>query len=237
ARIIPSTCWRKPGWTCRRPSLSAKPSVSLKGSWTRWRSWRSSTCDHLEKPSGETPGGACRLSRSERGGELQRAAEELRDKLGRFASRPRFNREFETAFDFYFGHGLGEFGPLDEADFERFMEWFVYDYPLSNGHRLIELFDLEKRSDLSAGGRRLLRQWLHAHLSLLELVDGTGDLWQMTDLLTGKRLEGVRVPMKTPIRWSLVIGRPLAMGRGYELSANYLVLPPSIKETFIEHLR
>lgn len=177
------------------------------------------------------------MSRSERGGELQRAAEELRDKLGRFASRPRFNREFETAFDFYFGHGLGEFGPLDEADFERFMEWFVYDYPLSNGHRLIELFDLEKRSDLSAGGRRLLRQWLHAHLSLLELVDGKGDLWQMTDLLTGKRLEGVRVPMKTPIRWSLVIGRPLAMGRGYELSANYLVLPPSIKETFIEHLR
>lgn len=178
------------------------------------------------------------MNRSGRAGGLQRAADELKEKLGRFAGRPRFNQEFEMAFDFYFGHELGELHPaLDEADFERFMEWFIHDYPMSNGHRLIEIFDLEFGAELSAAGRCLLRRWRHAHLTVLEAVEGEGETWRLNDLLTGRVLESVRIPGELPTRWSLIVGRPLPVGDGYELSDAYTLLPPGVKESLIEHLR
>ena len=83
---------------------SGKRSLSLSASSTRWRSWRSKACDGRAKPGGairdvarggvwrgphgERCGGACRLSRSDREGGLQRAADELREKLGRLRAVP-----------------------------------------------------------------------------------------------------------------------------------------------------
>lgn len=142
------------------------------------------------------------------------------------------------AFDFYFGHGVGELYPsLDEADFERFMEWFVHDYPMSNGHRLIEVFDLEFGAELSAASRRLLRRWRQAHLTVLEAIEGEGEWWRTVDLLTGKVLEPVRVPGDPPRRWSLIVGRPLPVGDGYELSGAHTILPAGVKSSLLDHLR
>ena len=117
------------------------------------------------------------------------------------------------------------------------MEWFVHDYPMSDGRRLIELFDLEHRAELSIHGRRLLRQWLRAHLTLFEVLDGGRNGWRLADLLTGRLLEGARIPGEPPARWSLIVGRPLRVGRGYELSGARAPLPPAIKETLLDHLR
>lgn len=169
---------------------------------------------------------------------LEQAAEELRDKLGRFAGRPRFDRELEEAFDFYFGHGISEFSDsLGEAEFLRFLDWFIHDYPLSNGHRLIEVFDLEHGAELPAEERALLREWMNAHLTLLEVVAERDGVWACVDLLTGRRYDAVRFAGEPPLRWSIVVARPLAVGKTHLVSAAAARLAPSVKEILLEHLR
>ena len=178
------------------------------------------------------------MSWSERERGLEQAAEELREKLGRFACRPRFGDELEDAFEFYFGYGIGEFDARPgEAEFQRFMEWFIHDYRLSHGHRLIEVFDLEHGADLSVVERELLLGWMDAHLTLLEVVGETGGAWACVDLLTGRRFETVRFRGEPPLRWSIVVGRPLPVGKSHEISDAAVRLAPAVKEIFLEHLR
>lgn len=178
------------------------------------------------------------MSRPDRERGLEQAAEELREKLGWFASRPRFDDELEEAFDHYFGRDAGDVETsLDEGDFKRFMEWFIHDYRLSHGHRLIEVFDLEHGAGLAAPGRELLRGWMGAHLTLLELIEERGGAWTCVDLLTGARLGAVRFAGDPPLRWSIVYGRPLPVGDGYEVSEAAARLAPSAKEMLLEHLR
>lgn len=167
------------------------------------------------------------------------AAEEVREKLGRFAGRPRFNDEFEEAFEFFFGESVEHLQEtLEEDDFERFMEWFVYDYRLANGHRLIEIFDLEHGSDLSRPARRILKGWEQSNLTLLELHDRIDDTCIFVDVLTGQRYE-VAADSVHPgmLRWSLVISRPLHVGATWELSSAQTVLPAVAKEPLLALLR
>ena len=176
---------------------------------------------------------------SGRGQGWHAAAEELREKLGRFAGRPRFNDEFEEAFEFYFGDSVENLqDSLDEADYDRFMEWFVFDFRLSNGHRLIEIFDLEHGVDLEKNARRLLRHWQGAHLSVLEYQGREGEADIYVDLLTGERYEVIPRPKEEPpIRWSIVIARPLKVGSRWEFSSAVTVLSPASKELILQLVR
>lgn len=176
---------------------------------------------------------------SGRGRGRHAAADEIREKLGRFAGRPRFNEEFEEAFEFFFGESVEHLqDTLDESDFERFMEWFVYDYRLANGHRLIEIFDLEHGADLSRAARRLLRGWEQANLTLLELVERREDRCVLTDLLTGKRYETTSESVAPgAARWSLIVARPLSLGSTWELPPAQTVVAPGAKEAFVALLR
>ncbi len=175
-------------------------------------------------------------------GSWQAAAEEIREKLGRFAGRPRFNKEFEEAFEFFFGERVETLQEtLDEADFDRFMEWFVHDYRLSNGHRLIEMFDLEHGSDLSRSARRILRHWHTSHLTLLELVGMEGETYRFRDLLQGGEIQVPAGPIgpfeEEPPPWSVVIARPLPVGGVWDLSPAATVLPASVKEPLLQAIR
>jgi len=179
------------------------------------------------------------LQGSGRGHGWHAAAEELREKLGRFSGRPRFNDEFEEAFEFYFGESVENLqDSLDEADFDRFMEWFVFDFRLSNGHRLIEIFDLEHGADLSRSARRLLRAWENAHLSVLEYVGREGEVDTYVDLLTGKRYDVMPRPNEEQLtRWSIVIARPLKVGNRWEFSPSVTELPPVCKDLLVQLVR
>lgn len=175
-------------------------------------------------------------------GSWHAAAEEIREKLGRFAGRPRFNKEFEEAFEFFFGDRVETLQEtLDEGDFDRFMEWFVHDYRLSNGHRLIEVFDLEHGADLSRSARRMLRHWHASHLTLLELQGMQGEVYRFVDLLQGGEVEisaGPSGPFEEElVPWSIVIARPLRVGRGWDLSQAATVLPAVVKEPLVQMVR
>lgn len=180
------------------------------------------------------------MKRPRRGGRgWHRAAEEIREKLGRFAGRPRFNQEFEEAFEFYFGETVEALQEtLDEADFDRFMEWFVHDYRLNNGHRLIEVFDLEHGADLTPAARRLLRAWQQTYLTLLEVQKSKSDHFVLFDLLTGAEFEVAESAFEEEVvPWTLVIGRPMPIGKGWDLSPGYTLLPPAAKEPLVRLLR
>lgn len=168
-----------------------------------------------------------------------RAAEDLKERLGRYASLPRFNEEFEEAFEYYFGdriETLQEY--VDENSFGRFMEWFMHDYTLRSGHRMIDLFELEHAAEGPRSVRRLLRSWSSRHLSLLEFQADLGEVLQLYDLLTGETylIAARAFPGKLP-PWSVVLGRVLPAGRRGIMSIGYTVLPPAAKIWLIPLIR
>src|SRR5690606_22450402 len=146
---------------------------------------------------------------------MVKAAEELKERFSRYAALPRFNDDFEEAFEYYFGERAETIqDQLGEEEYGRFIEWFTHDYALRNGRRLTENFEVEYGAELTRPMRRLLRSWSQSHLTLLEFRLNRGETYQFVDILTGdthyvisKVFPGGLPP------WSVVIGRPLPVGR------------------------
>lgn len=170
----------------------------------------------------------------------QKALEEVRDGLVRFAGRNRFHPEFVEAFEFFFGdppETIG--GGMDEESFSRFLEWFIHDYRLSNGHRLIEMFQMEHGNDLSDAGRRLLQRWMETRISLFEVVEvKRGRGFKAVDLICGGEVS-VRSAAPPPelARFCLIVGRPVPLGAWMDFPAGVTILPPSARRPLLQLLR
>lgn len=170
---------------------------------------------------------------------MVKAAEDMHDRLDRFAALAKFNIEFEDAFEFFFSEPidfLQEY--VSEEEFSRFMEWFIHDYVLSDGGRVIEKYDREHGSKLPGAVRRMLRSWMGAHLSLLEFRARTEDGFELVDLLTGTtHVVSSRSFPEGLHPWSVIIGRPLSIGERDFMSPAYTVLPPAVKASIIPLMR
>ncbi|NLN17755.1 MAG: hypothetical protein GX162_00565 [Firmicutes bacterium] len=170
------------------------------------------------------------------------AAQDLRTKLSRYAAKPRFNSEFEKAFVFFFGEGPDEMQDvLEPQAFGRFMEWFVHDYRLSHGHRLIELFGMEYATSLSCRKRHLLEAWQESRMTLLQIEAIDRGTIKVRDLLLGG--EYVILPpapvnvQGIPAVGRLLVGRLLRVGELWEMPYGVTVLPSSYRERLLQILR
>lgn len=170
------------------------------------------------------------------------AAQDLRTKLSRYAAKPRFNDEFEEAFVFFFGEGPDEMqDELEPAAFGRFMEWFVHDYRLSHGHRLIELFDMEFATELPCRKRHLLEAWQKSRMTLLQIETMTREAVEARDLVLGGEYS-ILLPAPanvqgTPATGRLLVGRVLRVGEVWEMPYGVTVLPSSYRERLLQILR
>lgn len=169
-------------------------------------------------------------------------AEDLRAKLSRYAAKPRFNEEFEDAFAFFFGEGPDEIqDELEPAAFSRFMEWFIHDYRLSNGHRLIELFAMEFSIELTSRMRVLLESWQKSYLTLLQLLQLGRETAQVRDLLLGGEYSVCLPPpastQGTPEAGRLLIGRLTRVGDRWEIPGGATVLPERLRERLLQLIR
>lgn len=71
----------------------------------------------------------------------RRASGILRNRIGDFAEEVIFLKEAALAQEYFFGQLEDELDYLDqELMTERCFEWFIFDYPLSSGQTMIELF-------------------------------------------------------------------------------------------------
>ncbi len=182
------------------------------------------------------------MKNGSKNGSWQETADDLRAKLSRYVSKPRFNEEFEEAFSFFFGEGPEEMqDELEPAAFSRFMEWFLYDYRLSNGHRLIELFEMEYAVELNSRARHLLGEWGKSCFTLLQVREMNRDAAVGRDLLLGGDYH-LRLPPPadiegTPAPGHLLVGRPVKVGDLWELPGGVTVLPGRLTDHVIQLIR
>ncbi|MEW6275167.1 MAG: hypothetical protein AB1556_08650, partial [Bacillota bacterium] len=159
-----------------------------------------------------------------------------------FADQPFFAQEASRARQIY----VRSIDPslvneYDEFVTERFFEWFIFDYQLSTGRTLLELF-LES-PDLSAEEKELLREWAKARLTLYEVLEvfpGKGVVLQ--DLLGRNNVMVHDISIAQEINPGMILlMRVLKVGDRYEFSTSGLSLPAFCKDVLLaridEHLK
>lgn len=171
----------------------------------------------------------------------RRLMRQLQSKLEMFIARERFHTDFEQAFSLFVDATPDGMPPeYDAAMNRRFMDWFIHDFRLGNGHRLIELFDMEHGAELHEASRRLLRRWKDAHRTALQIIDvPSSQGFRARDLVTGNLLHIDAAEHDQPfVRWSVVIGRPFALQRKvWKLPQVLAILPPHAARPAAQRLR
>ncbi|MEW6425422.1 MAG: hypothetical protein AB1523_11905 [Bacillota bacterium] len=167
----------------------------------------------------------------------RRTGQLLRRKLGDFADQPFFAQEASRARQIY----VRSIDPslvneYDEFVTERFFEWFIFDYQLSTGRTLLELF-LES-PDLSAEEKELLREWAKARLTLYEVLEvfpGKGVVLQ--DLLGRNNVMVHDTSIAQEINPGMILlMRVLKVGDRYEFSTSGLSLPAFCKDVLLARI-
>jgi len=155
-------------------------------------------------------------------------------RLDEYALQPEFKSDFESAFEFFFNRKFKV--PNDEEDmidFQRALDYFIHDYHLPDGKRVIERFAAEHGRRLSADERALIGDWQHSRLTAFEVSAverGVG--MRLCDLLSGEKFD-VREKRGTQdlSRWEIVVSRLMRTGDHYEMGgATGMRLPPRYRE-------
>jgi hypothetical protein len=169
----------------------------------------------------------------------------LRNRISRFGLSERFKDDFEQAFEQYLGpgaiqkHGGQKILVLDEheTEFPGFQEWFYFDYVLSSGDRIIDLFAKEVGLQLPVNQRKMLGDWLATNrLRLLETIEvepGIGETMQ--DLLSGKILHMNDISYSYHgSRWIIFLARPLLTEGRWHFTGSGTMLTPFEKPRILK---
>jgi hypothetical protein len=180
----------------------------------------------------------------------ERASEKLQKDalwhaLGEFALQRKYELDFKTAAKFFFDadESPDPEGDADEqADFERALDYFLFDYRLPDNTRVIEHFAKEQSRMLSPRQRAWLTDWLNGAPALLEIISverGVGI--RARDLLTGEIYEiHDKLGSETTTRWNIAFTRVLRTDAHYELGGSGLNVPPRFRDmlrAYVENLR
>lgn len=150
--------------------------------------------------------------------EAQIAAAEnsLLSKLLAFGNSSSLAERQKTAFEEFFA-GLEDapksFWTQDKEI--SFMCWFVFDYRLPEGMRVIELFAEEQGSTLTSLEQQLLKDWLPTAAGLYEVQEvapGRGMLLQ--DIFTGEQrfIDDVNSSRQVS-KWAIIMARVVPVGK------------------------
>ena len=108
---------------------------------------------------------------------IDQTDKELRKKLVDYSERPEIQSQLGEAFyiwkndpDFT-SEDLDE-DKIDELTFEKFFDWFLYDYKLIDSEeRLAERFYSEEGASLSASEKILIQDWIKSIYSFFEVQE------------------------------------------------------------------
>ncbi|MBI3362128.1 MAG: DUF2384 domain-containing protein [Chloroflexi bacterium] len=141
------------------------------------------------------------------------AEQSLRDKITSFAYEPRFGRDFDRALGLYFGEAVRRQRVLvyDEEEMPGFQEWYIHDFVMADGRRLIDRFADEIGPDLPEAEAKWLAAWRAMNrLRLFEIQSvepGMGVV--VRDLLNDEVLTiNDRSASRTMRRWMIMLARP-----------------------------
>jgi hypothetical protein len=117
------------------------------------------------------------------------AARFLRFDLPRFARDERFVADFDHALPLYWNnqYDAGNAGEMSEFEALRFLDWFVFDYALEDGTRILDVYQKEVGGELKPIQQKLLASWMDAPpAGAYELLGYEGQVLNLRNFLTGE---------------------------------------------------
>ncbi len=120
------------------------------------------------------------------------AARFLRLDLSRFARDDRFTADYERALPLYWNnyYDAGSAGEMSQFEALRFLDWFVFDYTLEDGSRILEIYHNEAEEKLKPNEKKLLDSWMDVPAACAyELTAYDGQNLQLRDFVTGEAFE------------------------------------------------
>lgn len=170
----------------------------------------------------------------------QRAGQELRHRLGRFADQPDFANDAAHAQDLYLEYIDKELIDSDD-DFimERCFEWFIFDYRLCSGKTIIETFHDRHRQSLSKHEVALLQKWAISYNSIYEVIEVLPEEGLIIkDIFNPTQIKVSDISASFDMeQGGILLMRVLQVGEEYEFSTNGLALPGELKEPLRQKLQ
>lgn len=149
------------------------------------------------------------------------AARDLRLALIDFADDERFDPEAEVAAAHYWNNlYTGDTLPLmSPSEAERFLDWFAFDYFLTDGgERIVDMYRREKADSLALNQRQLLDKWVDGlPMSGYELIGYNGQTLSLKEIVSGETLD-LYEPSghgNAPLG-AIILGRPVVVQDHYE---------------------
>ncbi|MCZ6639802.1 MAG: hypothetical protein O6830_07545 [Candidatus Dadabacteria bacterium] len=173
---------------------------------------------------------------------FDQAEKELREKLVDYSERPEMQSQIGEAF--YIWKNDPEFTSedineeeIDELTFEKFLDWFLYDFKLLNSEeRVIERFYIDEGKELSDAEKRLIKNWIKSIYSFFEVEEVlSGEKCVIKDIFTGKVFEVLdRASSKQIKRRDIIAARPLKIGNQNYFSGIVSLYPATFKNLITE---
>ncbi|MCP4356731.1 MAG: hypothetical protein GY796_01780 [Chloroflexi bacterium] len=121
--------------------------------------------------------------------DAKEAVRYIRRDLLKFARDDRFAEDFAAALPLYWNdlYTVDTAEEMSQAEALRFFDWFMFDYGMSDGRRLIHIYTEERYDDLSTQQQKALDEWkLAPPASAYELTAYDGQTLSLRDYLTGE---------------------------------------------------
>ena len=165
------------------------------------------------------------------------AEKDLRVKLVEYSERPEIQSQLGEAFfiwqnDHDFSTEDITEDQVDELTFEKFLDWFLYDFKLlDTKERFIERYYREQGDSLEEVEKRVIKDWLKNQYSFFEVEDVTpGEDCLIRDIFTKKQFQVSDQASSKQIKPSDIIGaRPLKCGNNIYFSGVISVYPATFK--------
>jgi len=120
------------------------------------------------------------------------AARFLRLDLPRFARDERYVADFDRALPLYWNnfYDASNAGEMSEFEALRFLDWFVFDYGLEDGTRILQAYQNEMGSELEPSAKNLLERWMDAPpAGAYELLGYDGQVLHLKDFFSGETFD------------------------------------------------
>lgn len=161
--------------------------------------------------------------------EWQRAASFLRRTLPAYTRDERFALDFAKALPLYwngyYDHDNAE--EMSQPEALRFFDWFMFDYELENGRRMIDVYREEEWDNLATAQQQVLAAWQEAGSAWgYTLLDYEGPLLKLADFVTGEEFE-VHEPSGRGLvkKGEIILTRLVQVDKQLEFSTSAAYLP------------
>ena len=157
------------------------------------------------------------------------AARFLRFDLPRFARDERFVADFDRALPLYWNnqYDAGNAGEMSEFEALRFLDWFVFDYSLEDGTRILDIYQKEVSEDLKPSQHKLLESWMDAPpASAYELLGYEGQVLNLRNFLTEETVDVFEAGGRGNVEvGEVILDRVVPVGGQFEFSTVAAFLP------------